>query len=93
MCGIVGYIGKEKALPRVLRGLKFLEVEEQKIIKLRFFAEKTQTETAEILNISQVQVSRKEKKALEKLKRYMRSQEKQIKTIKETPIFSAKVGV
>lgn len=55
------------------RGLKFLEVEEQKIIKLRFFAEKTQTETAEILNISQVQVSRKEKKALEKLKRYMRS--------------------
>lgn len=58
------------------RGLKFLEGEEQKIIKLRFFTEKTQTETAEILNISQVQVSRKEKKALQKLKRYMENYKK-----------------
>ncbi len=53
------------------RGLKRLDLEEQKIIKLRFFTEKTQSETAQILNISQVQVSRKEKKALQKLKRYM----------------------
>ena len=55
----------------IQRGLKLLDLEEQKIIKLRFFTEKTQTETAELLNISQVQVSRKEKKALSKLKRYM----------------------
>ena len=53
------------------RGLEFVDLQEQQIIKLRFFTEKTQTETAEILNISQVQVSRKEKKALEKLKKYM----------------------
>ena len=45
---------------------------EQEIIKLRYFSEKTQTESAKILGISQVQVSRKEKKALENLRVYMK---------------------
>ena len=36
----------------------------QQIIRLRFFEEKTQQEIADLLNISQVQVSRLEKKAL-----------------------------
>ncbi len=49
-----------------------LNNEEQEIIKLRYFSEKTQTESAQILGISQVQVSRKEKKALEKLRVYMK---------------------
>lgn len=49
-----------------------LNGEEREIIKLRYFGEKTQTESAKILGISQVQVSRKEKKALEKLRLYMR---------------------
>lgn len=49
-----------------------LNLEEQEIIKLRYFSEKTQTESAKILGISQVQVSRKEKKALEKLRIYMK---------------------
>ncbi len=49
-----------------------LNEEEQAIINLRYFKEKTQTESANILGISQVQVSRKEKKALEKLRIYMR---------------------
>lgn len=49
-----------------------LNLEEQEIIKLRYFCEKTQTESAKILGISQVQVSRKEKKALEKLRVYMK---------------------
>lgn len=48
-----------------------LNSQEQEIIKLRYFSEKTQTESAKILGISQVQVSRKEKKALEKLRMYM----------------------
>ena len=49
-----------------------LNEEEQEIIKLRFYAEKTQTESAKILGISQVQVSRKEKKALAKLRVFMK---------------------
>lgn len=52
--------------------IKKLNSEEQDIIRLRYFDEKTQTESAAILGISQVQVSRKEKKALEKLRIYMR---------------------
>ena len=49
-----------------------LEPLEQEIIKLRYFSEKTQTQTADLLGISQVQVSRKEKKALERLRLYMK---------------------
>ncbi len=41
---------------------------EKDIIRLRYFSNKTQTQTAEILGISQVQVSRKEKVILSKLK-------------------------
>lgn len=42
---------------------------EQRLIILRYFKDKTQTETARVLGISQVQVSRIEKKALEKMRR------------------------
>ena len=41
-----------------------LNEREQKIIKLRYYNEKTQTEVAKILGITQVQVSRLEKKIL-----------------------------
>ena len=41
---------------------------ERKIIVLRFYREKTQTEVGKILGISQVQVSRIEKNILEKMK-------------------------
>ena len=47
--------------------LKLTE-EEQEIIKLRYYKELTQSKTAEILGISQVQVSRKEKRILHQLK-------------------------
>lgn len=45
-----------------------LEPREQKLIELRFFQNNTQTETAGKLGISQVQVSRKEKAILKKLR-------------------------
>ncbi|MEE0859696.1 MAG: sigma-70 family RNA polymerase sigma factor [Acutalibacteraceae bacterium] len=42
---------------------------DREIITLRFFKNKTQSETGNILKMSQVQVSRKEKKILEKMKK------------------------
>lgn len=41
---------------------------ERKIVMLRFFRDKTQTETAESLGLSQVQISRLENKILEKIR-------------------------
>lgn len=41
---------------------------DRKIITLRFFKDKTQSETGKILNMSQVQISRKEKRILEKMR-------------------------
>ncbi len=41
-----------------------LEIKDKKIIELRYFKYKTQTETAKELNMTQVQISRREKKIL-----------------------------
>ena len=49
--------------------LQALSEDERYLIKLRYFDNVTQTETAKELGISQVQVSRLEKKILEKMKR------------------------
>ena len=51
--------------------LDALNEKERKLIELRFFKGLTQTQTAEILHISQVQVSRKEKAILQKMRREM----------------------
>ena len=48
-----------------------LEKRERQIIMLRYFEDRTQSEIGELLNISQVQVSRIEKKVLSKLKSYI----------------------
>ena len=53
--------------------LKELEERDREIILLRFFKEKTQTEVARILGISQVQVSRIERKVLDKMKNKLTS--------------------
>lgn len=49
--------------------LESLETEERKLIRFRYFQEKTQTEIAGELGISQVQVSRMEKRILEKIRK------------------------
>ena len=48
--------------------LSRLNENEQKIIKFRYFDGKTQCETAELIGVSQVQISRKEKAILKKLR-------------------------
>ena len=48
--------------------IKDLDKREQKIILLRFFKEKTQSEVSKILGITQVQVSRIERKILNNMK-------------------------
>ena len=45
-----------------------LNERDKKVIKLRFYQEKTQSQVAKLLGISQVQVSRIEKKILRELK-------------------------
>lgn len=52
-------------------GLSQLEPREQRVLMLRFFADRTQTEVAELLGCSQVQVSRIERRALEQIRRFM----------------------
>ena len=44
--------------------LSELDEREQSLIRMRFFEERTQTQVAEVLGVSQVQVSRMEKKLL-----------------------------
>lgn len=51
--------------------VKNLDNREQKIIYLRYYKDKTQTQIAEIIGISQAQVSRIEKNALQKIKKRM----------------------
>ncbi len=48
-----------------------LSVREKQILLMRFYAGKTQTEISKEIGISQAQVSRLEKSALEKMKRHM----------------------
>ena len=53
--------------------MKQLKPEEQKIITLRYYYEQTQTQTAKCLGISQVQVSRLEKKVLTRMRHMLES--------------------
>ncbi|MBO5560800.1 MAG: sigma-70 family RNA polymerase sigma factor [Firmicutes bacterium] len=48
-----------------------LEEKEKAVVRLRYFMDKTQTQTAKLLDMTQVQVSRLEKKLLTKLRERM----------------------
>ena len=52
----------------VKQAIDNLDELERQVIKLRFFSEKTQSESAKMLGISQVQVSRLESRILQKLR-------------------------
>lgn len=59
-------VAAENVMNRIMIGqaMDALPKMEQELIRLRFFEDKTQTEVAKVLSISQVQVSRLEKKIL-----------------------------
>ncbi len=63
---------KERVINRVLleQLLKKLEPKERKLIELRYYQDMTQTEVAKELGISQVQVSRLEKKILKRMRKF-----------------------
>jgi len=49
--------------------LETLDEEEKQLIFLRYFADRTQSDVGKIMGISQVQVSRSEKRIIEKLRK------------------------
>ena len=63
-------VAAENIMNRILVGqaMEKLGEMEQELIRLRFFEDRTQTEVAKVLGISQVQVSRIEKRALAALR-------------------------
>ncbi|MBR1742634.1 MAG: sigma-70 family RNA polymerase sigma factor [Lachnospiraceae bacterium] len=62
---------KEEILDRMLLSelIRSLEPKEQELIRYRYFHDMTQTQVAKLLGISQVQVSRMEKRILQTMKR------------------------
>ncbi|MBR1931058.1 MAG: SigB/SigF/SigG family RNA polymerase sigma factor [Lachnospiraceae bacterium] len=70
MAGSSGDSEKERLLDRLLieQLLEELEENDRKLIYMRYFQNKTQVEVARTMNISQVQVSRLEKKILRRMR-------------------------
>ena len=65
---VVGYKKNVDDLILLRESLLKLNEQEQELIKNRYINDLTQTETSNIMHMSQVQVSRQEKKILQKLK-------------------------
>ena len=62
---------EDKILDRMVLNelLETLSAEERRLIYLRYFADRTQSDVGKIMGISQVQVSRMEKRIMENLKK------------------------
>ncbi|MGN0483359.1 MAG: SigB/SigF/SigG family RNA polymerase sigma factor [Lachnospiraceae bacterium] len=65
---------KEAVLNRILleKSMSVLDEQSRRLIVLRYFEDKTQMETAKLLGMTQVQVSRKEKKILLQMREVLR---------------------
>ncbi len=55
------------------QALNALEEQDRRLIRLRYYQSKTQSETARMLGMTQVQVSRREKKILSQIRLYLNS--------------------
>lgn len=68
-----GLNNEDKIINNVLIGeiMDSLSERDKKILVLRYFRDKTQSDTAKIMGVSQVQISRLEKKILEQLRKRM----------------------
>ena len=64
---------EESIINKVMIGnlLENLSSRERQIVVMRYFKGKTQSETARVIGVSQVQISRLEKKIVESLKKYL----------------------
>ena len=71
---LVDHVENEKMLERISlkEALEHLDAKERQIIMMRYFQDKTQTEVAKCIGISQVQVSRIEKRVLHQMKESMK---------------------
>ena len=71
---LVDHVESEKMLERISlkEALEHLDAKERQIIMMRYFQDKTQTEVAKCIGISQVQVSRIEKRVLHQMKESMK---------------------
>ena len=71
---LVDHVENEKMLERISlkEDLEHLDAKERQIIMMRYFQDKTQTEVAKCIGISQVQVSRIEKRVLHQMKESMK---------------------
>ena len=71
---LANYLGEKDS--NLQEAMKHLEMQERQVIYYRYVEDLTQTKIADILGVSQMQVSRLEKNSLNKIRRFMQTGEK-----------------